>query len=79
MIRDQAGVCCVWVGAADTETEGRFVWVASGLAMDVPNGVNSDIAGSVSENCLEIFISGNSFVWWNDNSCSRLLNYICMF
>ena len=78
MIRDQAGVCCVWVGAADTETEGRFVWVASGLAVNVPSGVNGGTTGGVQENCIEIYTSGNS-IFWNDNRCLSLLNYICMF
>ncbi|KAL3864558.1 hypothetical protein ACJMK2_006230 [Sinanodonta woodiana] len=65
-----------WLGGADIEVEGDWMWVNSRTMFDEtytnwrtgePNSLLKN------ENCLEMEISG----LWNDNSCTIPMHYIC--
>ena len=82
MIWERDDVCCVWAGASDFETEGSFIWVASGrdIGMYFSSWKIDKPDGGDQENCLEIWSEApDTPIYWNDNRCSTPINYICMF
>ena len=75
-------VCCIWAGAGDFDTEGNFIWVASGrdIGMYFSSWANDQPDGGERESCLEIWSSApNSAINWNDKGCHTRFNFVCMF
>lgn len=66
-----------WVGADDGVQEGQWLWSDGTVSNDYINWCSAEPNNSGgSENCLEINFSSNHC--WNDESCSKTKNYVCV-
>ena len=72
----------LWIGASDSESEGMWIWDATGEKLSpgyqgwIPGIPESSCGGASAYDCA-FYTLGNSLPLWNDFSCTNNFGGIC--